>query len=103
MEVDRGPREARCGGDEAGLDLAGAPALADDEVAQDAALGAAVEGGDRLQPRPVADRVAGGVAGLGGELAVVDVDDQVPAAAGVEAEDRARRRSSPKEYSSLLR
>ena len=30
-------------------------------------LGAAVVGRDRLQPRPVADRVAGGVAGLGGE------------------------------------
>ena len=51
-------------------------------------LGAAVVGRDRLQLRPVADLVAGGVAGLGGELAVVDVDDQVPAAAGVEAEDR---------------
>ena len=50
--------------------------------------GAAVEGRDRLQAGPVADRVAGGVAGLGGEVTVVDVDDQVPAPAGVEAERR---------------
>ena len=59
---------------------------------------AAVVGGDRLEPGPVADRVAGRVAGLGGEQAVLDADDQVPAAAGVEAEDRlvrrARRRST---------
>ena len=42
-----------------------------------------------LGPRPLADRVAGLVVGLGGELAVVDVDDLGPAAAAVEAERRA--------------
>ena len=52
---------------------------------------AAVVGGDGLLPGPFADPVAGGVAGFGGELAVVDVDDQVPAAAGVEAERQLRR------------
>ena len=64
---------------------------------------APVVGGDRLEPGPVADLVAGRVAALGGEPAVLDADDQVPAAAGVEAERSARRRASPKEYSSLLR
>ena len=48
--------------------------------------GAGVVGGDVLHPRPFAHPVAGGVAGFRGELAVVDVDDQVPAAARVEAE-----------------
>ena len=47
-----------------------------------------VVGGDRARAGPFADPVAGGVAGFGGELAVLDVDDQVPAAAGVEAERR---------------
>ena len=49
---------------------------------------AAVVGGDHLASGPVADLVAGRVAGLGGELAVLDSDDPVPAAAGVEAEGR---------------
>src|SRR6201999_3344806 len=71
---------------QAGLDLAGAPALADDEVAQNALAGGRVVGGDVLHPRPFAHPVAGRVAGFRGELAVVDVDDQVPAAARVEAE-----------------
>ena len=88
VEVDRRAREAGRGGDQAGLQLAGAPPLADGEVAQHAAAGAGVVGGDVFGPRPFADRVAGRVAGLGGEVAVLDVDDQVPAAAGVEAERR---------------
>ena len=40
------------GGDEPGLDLAGAPALADDEVAQDALALAPVVGGDRSPAAP---------------------------------------------------
>ena len=88
VQVDGRFREARLGGDQAGLDLAAAPALAHDQVAEDAAALAAVVGRSSLQPRPVAHLVAGGVAGLGGEVAVVDVDDQVPAPAGVEAEHR---------------
>ena len=65
----------------------GAAALADDQVAQHAGrASAAVVGGQAARRRPLADRVAGGVVGLGGEQAVVDVDDRVPAPAGVEAE-----------------
>ena len=52
----------------------------------DAGLRAAVVGGRARVVRPVADRVAGRVVGLRGELAVVDVDDLGPAAAAVEAE-----------------
>ena len=39
------------------------------------------------RPRPVADLVAAALFALGGEQAVLGVDDQVPAAASVEAED----------------
>jgi hypothetical protein len=53
---------------------------------QDAAPRRRVVGGDVLEPRPFAHPVAGRVADFGGELAVVDVDDQVPAPARVEAE-----------------
>ena len=53
---------------------------------------AVVGGVQALGARPLADGVAGVVVGDGGEPAVVDVDDPVPAAAGVEAEDRVRRR-----------
>ena len=83
VQVDRRACGNRAGrGDEAGLDLAGAPALADDQVAQHARSAArAVVGGDRLGARPLADLVAGRVVGLGGEQAVVDVDDLGPAAA----------------------
>ena len=98
VQVDGRFGEARRRGDQAGLDLAGAPALADDEIAQHALAAALVVGGDRLAAGPVADLVAGGVAGLGGEPAVLDADDPVPAAAGVEAERRLavrpRRRST---------
>src|SRR5215213_5211 len=88
VQVDRGLGKARRRGDEAGLDLAGAPPLADDEVSQHALAGALVVGGNRLPAGPVANLVAGRVAGFRGELAVLDVDDAVPAAAGMEAERR---------------
>ncbi len=58
--------------------------------------GAAVVGRDRLAPRPFAHLVARRVAALGGQQAVLDVDDQVPAAARVEAEDRRRALARPR-------
>ena len=107
VEVDRRAGQARRGGHQAGLDLPGPPSLADDEVAEHAASRRRVVGREVLHPRPFAHPVAGRVAGFRGQLAVVDVDDQVPAAARVEAERDALVGEStapaPKEYSSLLR
>jgi len=54
----------------------------------DRRAGAAVVGVDRFLARPLAHLVAGRVASLRGELAIIDVDDQVPASAGMEAECR---------------
>ena len=86
MKVNRGPWEGVGRGDQAGLDLAGPPAFADDEIAQHAPPGAPVVGGDRLQPGPIAHRVSSRVAKLGGQPAVLNVDDHIPAPASMEAE-----------------
>jgi hypothetical protein len=64
VEVDRRSGKAGGGGDEPGLDLPRTAALADHEVAQHALAEALVVGRDLLAPRPVADGVAGRVAGL---------------------------------------
>src|SRR5207253_1986304 len=88
VEVDRRSREAGFGSDQSGLDLPGPPPFAHRQVAEDAAAGAGVVGGDRLRPGPVANGVPCLVAGLARQVAVLDADDQVPAAAGVEAERR---------------
>src|SRR6185437_8337062 len=61
------------------------PALADDEVAQEALTAAPVIRGQPLAAAPLHDPVAGGVAGLRGQLAVGDIENLVPAAGGVEA------------------
>ena len=103
-----GPRAGggSCGrrGDQAGLDLAGAAALADDEVAQDAAAGRGGRtAGIPCVAGPVADLVAGGVVALRGEQAVLDVDDLGPSGRGRGSRAPARPPRSPKEYSSLLR
>ena len=80
-------RDLRGRGDQAALQLTGAPALADHQVAKGPRAGARIPGGQPGRPGPVAELVAAGVVALGGELAVLGVDDQVPAAAGVEAEN----------------
>ncbi len=77
--VDRGR-----GGDEPDLQLAGAPPLADDEVAQQPLLGPAVPGAEPLVARPGEHLLAGDVAALGGEQAVVHRQDLVPAPGRVE-------------------
>ena len=86
VEVDRRAGELGGGGDEAGLHLTGADALADDEVAKDATPVRGLVWRQALLAGPFADLVAGRVVALGGEVAVVDVDDAAPVAAGVEAE-----------------
>ena len=78
--VDRAGR-----GDEPHLQLAGPAPLAHDEVAQQALLGAPVPGAEALLARPGEHLLAGDVAALGGEQAVVHRHDLVPAAGGVEA------------------
>ena len=93
VEVDRGLGELGRRGDEPGLDLAGAAPLADDEVAQDARAVAPVVGRDRLAPGPVAHLVAGRVARLGGEHAVLDARRSGPSARGRGSRGSARRRS----------
>ena len=80
VEVDR-----LVGGDEAHLQLAGAPALAHDEVAQQADLRAAVVGGQAALAAPPQRRAPRLVAGLGGQQAVLDVLDALPRARRVEA------------------
>ena len=78
-------------GDEARLDLAGPASLADDQVAKcTAALG--VDGRETLGAGPLPDGIAGVVVRRRREQAVVDVDDPVPAAAGMEAEQWVLRR-----------
>ena len=75
-------------GDEPDLQVAGAAALADDEVAQEALLRAAVVGVEALRRAPTRRR--GGAASLtrlGGEQVVLDVDDLLPRAGLVEAAD----------------
>ena len=89
VEVDGRALDRSRRRDEARLQVAGAQALADDEVAQDAVAAAAVQRGNLVGDGPAAHLVAGVVAALGGEVAVVDTDDAVPAAAGVEAEGEA--------------
>ena len=71
--------------DEPHLQLAGATALAHDEVAQEALLRAAVPGAEALAAHLGQRLLAHRVGALGGELAVVHGDDLVPAAGGVEA------------------
>ena len=68
------------------LELAGAAALPDDEVAQQALAGApVVRRRARLAGTSATISLARRVARLGGEQAVGDLDDLVPAAWGVEA------------------
>ena len=89
LAVDRGGERVgvdRAGrGDEPDLQLAGPAALAHDEVAQQALLGAPVPGAEALRARPGEHLLAGRVAALGGEQAVVHRDDLVPAPGRVEA------------------
>ena len=72
------------------LELAAAPALADHEVAQEALAAASVVRASAPVPgtteRPLR---APALPGLGGEQAVADLDDVVPAAGGVKAADEA--------------
>ena len=86
VQIDGRLGEARPRGDQPGLKLPGAAALADDEVAQHPQLLAPLVGGNPLAPRPLADLVAGRVVALRGQQAVLDVDHLGPAAAAVEAE-----------------
>ena len=72
------------GGDEPYLQLAGPAPLADDEVAQQAALLAPVPCRKPLGARPREHLLADGVGALGGEQAVVHRNDLVPAAGRVE-------------------
>ena len=72
-------------GHEPHLQLAGAAALADHEVAQQAALLAPVPGAQALRARPREHLLAQRVRALGGEQAVVHRHDLVPAAGRVEA------------------
>ncbi len=74
-------------GDQAHLLLPGAPALAHDEVAQEADLGAAVVGAESLLAAGGEREPAQLVAALGREQAVVDVQDPLPGAGRVEAAD----------------
>src|SRR5262249_52626793 len=87
VEVHGRPRDLRRGGDEPALQLPRATTLADHQVPQDSLLPALVVGGQARRPGPVAKLVAPGVVVLRGEHAVLGVDDLVPAAAGVKAED----------------
>ena len=73
VELDR-----LVGGDDAHLQIAGAPALAHDEVAQQADLRAAVVGGQAALAAPPQRRAPRLVAGLGGQQAVLDVLDALP-------------------------
>src|SRR3954452_23701637 len=73
--------------DEADLQLAGAPALADHEVAQRADLRAAVVGAVALLARPGQHGAPRLVAALALQQAVLDVDDVLPRAGRVEATD----------------
>ena len=75
-------------GDEPHLELAGAPALADDEVAQKARVRAAVERAQTLLATPREHLVARGVRAFRGEQAVADRDDLVPRAGCVEAAEQ---------------
>ncbi len=86
VEIDRRARELGRRGDEAGLHLPGADALADDQVAKDAAPVGGLVRRQAVLARPFADLVAGRVVALGREMAVVDVDDAAPVAARVEAQ-----------------
>ncbi|MEH3054952.1 MAG: hypothetical protein PGN13_13280 [Patulibacter minatonensis] len=83
VEVERLLRAL--GDDEPHLQLAGALALADHEVAQVARTGLAIERGDAVLARPRDHLPARGVHALGGEDEVVDVDDAPPLAGRVEA------------------
>src|SRR5207244_11005968 len=64
-------------------------ALADDQVAEVAAAVGLRVRGEALLARPVADRVADPVAGVGRQPAALDLEHLVPAAGPVEAERRA--------------
>ena len=75
------------GGDQAHLELAGPPRLAHDEVAQKALVRAPIKRLEPLRAAPFQHVAAGRVAGLGGEQAVVERDDLLPRAGGVEAAD----------------
>src|SRR5688500_11231083 len=75
------------GGDEAHLELAGAAALADHEVAQEAGLRAPVPRLEPLLATPCEHLVARRVAALGLQQAVVDRDDLVELPGRVEAAD----------------
>ena len=79
------PVELPLAGDQAHLDRSAAPALAHDEVAQQALAGAPVIGGQALLAAPRDDLLAGRVGALGGEQAVGRWHDLVPAARGVKA------------------
>jgi hypothetical protein len=87
--------------DEAHLDLAGAPALADDEVAQEPR--SARGPGARPARGTIAAPARARVAALGGEQAVLRSDDLVPAAGAWKPQTSSPSGPVPNEYSSLLR
>src|SRR5207244_3291782 len=76
-------------GHEPDLELSGAPALANDEVAQVALARAAVVRREAGAPAPRHDPIADGVAPFGGEQAIGDLDDLVPSPGGVKAAHQA--------------
>ena len=87
VQVDGRPGNLGRRGDEAALQLSRAATFPDHQVPQHALSAALVVGGQARGARPVAELVAACVVSLRGELAVLGVDDHVPATAGVEAED----------------
>ena len=82
LDSRHGPRR----GHEHRQQLAGAAALADDEVAQVALAAALVVGGQVELRRPALECAAHVVRGVRGDVAVVDGDQPVPAAQAVVAE-----------------
>ncbi len=89
-------------GDQAELELSRAAALADDQVAQEAGVGAAVERVEPLGPAPVEHVAAGLVALLGREQAVLDVDDPLPGPGLVEPADELAGRAAAERVLELV-
>ena len=69
------------------LELAASPALAHHQIPQHAFAGTPVIRNEALRPAPLHDPLARRVPVLGGEQAVGDLDDLIPAARRVEATD----------------
>jgi hypothetical protein len=72
--------------------LPGVPSLADDEVAEIAAVVGLVVGDETFLARPLANRVADRIAEIGGQPALLDLEHLVPTSRLVEPERRPGRR-----------